>query len=434
MRDVIHVLVVSDIEWATTNAFGNTISNWFEGMEDITFSCIYRRSSQPINNVCKRYYSISLQSIVRHFLHPELIGKEFSIDSLRSASAGDEKWEKKMIQWIHRLHFAPAYWLEGALFRSKRWDDKNFKNFVLEKKPDIIFSFLTGSGPAQQIINAIMELVPECRQVFFIADDVYGANGANGKRVIRKMLSSADLLYGASEMLCEAYRKQFHVEINPLYKGCRMDHPFIMKEYDRSQAIRIVYAGNLYYGRDDVLAALIKAIQAHNVKGEYKYHLDIYSGTPVPRRYQNLFNDGIIASFHGQKPYETIQAELRAADLVLHVESFEEKWKKVVRYSYSTKITDCLESGSSLLAIGPSGIASIEELRQIPGAIIADDLDSLSSMLDGIQHMDLSGNAASISDFASENRSAEMIQKRIFNDFFRICHEQIGKAAYRDHE
>ena len=100
------ILVVSNIEWADDNAFGNTVSNWFSNLPDIEFASIYRRHSRPNNSTCKKYYSITLLSIIKNYFSPQYIGKEFKLEN--NINIKNEKLnntislEKKIIHCFHR--------------------------------------------------------------------------------------------------------------------------------------------------------------------------------------------------------------------------------------------------------------------------------------------------------------------------------------------
>ena len=61
------------------------------------------------------------------------------------------------------------------------------------------------------------------------------------------------------------------------------------------------------------------------------------------------------------------------ADILLHVESFNEKMKKYTRLSISTKIPEYLASKRLIIAIGPVDIASIEYLKDNKAALILDN-------------------------------------------------------------
>ena len=70
---------------------------------------------------------------------------------------------------------------------------------------------------------------------------------------------------------------------------------------------------------------------------------------------------------------------MSTSDLVLHMESFDEADKCAVRYSFSTKLTDCMQSGSGLLAVGPADLASIRFTKQLRGAFVVDRLSDLDA-------------------------------------------------------
>lgn len=420
----IKVMVISNIEWSDQNAFGNTISNWFAGMSNIDLYSVYRRSALPSNGVCKNYYSISSFSILKHLFSPKLIGKELHgvFQAKINENEGVES-EQSIINLIHRHNLKFFYLFDECLFRTRKWNNDKFKDYVRKANPDIIFSFLTASPQYIILCDAIKEIVPGCREVYHIADDVYEEANRQGKKIIEELVNRADILYGASEMLCRSYSKAFNKEIYPLYKGCRFqeDGNFFIEAKD---CIEIVYAGNLKYGRDGTLTKLIEAIKAYNLINQTKLHISIYSSADIDEAQKRVFDDGIVADYPGVQPFEKIKRILKSADVVLHVESFDEKWKRVVRYSYSTKIVDCLESGSAFLAIGPKDVSSIMEASQIPGVMVATDESAISSILEKISKEEIDKRARLTHEYAVQNCGVEAIQKRLLNDFSNILNNK----------
>ena len=110
------------------------------------------------------------------------------------------------------------------------------------------------------------------------------------------------------------------------------------------------------------------------------------------------------------------------ADVVLHVESFDANQMKRVQYSFSTKITDCLQSGNVLLAIGPAGISSIEYPRRVPGAMVIDDLHDLYDRLHILlsDEKDLVNRAKQIREYALDKHSVESVINKLRADFEHI--------------
>lgn len=421
----IKILVISNIEWSDQNAFGNTISNWFKGLSNIDFSNLYRRSGLPCNEVCFHYYSITSISILKHFFDREKIGKEFSGNYKQSYSRNNlaKTNENRIIEFVHRHNAKVVYLIDELLFGTLKWNNKKFKRYIKNVNPDIIFSFLTGSPQLIAICNAVKEIVPTCREVYHIADDVYSESSLRGKENIRKLINRADVLYGASQMLCQVYSNMFGRSVKPLYKGCRCFSDIKHDANKDSRSFEIVYAGNLRYGRDKTLKKVIGKIREYNISHDSKFHLSIYSSSSIDDSLRPYFDDGVASSFLGEKPFEEIKLLLNKADLVIHVESFEDQWKKIVRYSYSTKIIDCLESGSAFWVVGPDDISSVVEASQIPGVFVAVNEEQISETLEIISSDELENRAKTIRKYAIDNCRIEAVQQMLYSDMMALLHQ-----------
>ena len=161
-------------------------------------------------------------------------------------------------------------------------------------------------------------------------------------------------------------------------------------------------------------------IKLHNDVSKNKLLLKIYSPTVVDTEIINRMNISGASEFLGAKPYDEIVEILHSADVVLHVESFEEEQKKVVKHSFSTKITDCMQSGSVLFSIGAKELASIDITSEIPGAFVANSLDEIHKKVEEIAVANLYENAKKIRKYAIENFAIEKIQEKIITDFKNI--------------
>ena len=66
-----NIIVFGNKEWDVTNAFGNTISNFFEGniWKNDTFYSIYMRDSLPNNKVCHNYYKVTLKDMIINYFN-----------------------------------------------------------------------------------------------------------------------------------------------------------------------------------------------------------------------------------------------------------------------------------------------------------------------------------------------------------------------------
>ena len=279
-----NILVYTRSAWDDRNAVGNTYSNWFDGecWENDLFYNFYMRSSKPDNNICKNYYCVTVNDLIKNFFHKEKIGKQFIYEKeniKQDQNDGAKSSENKMINFLHSNSSNILYaFMEHLCYRGS-WINKRFINYLKEIKPDVFFATAADNGMLFKMIQAVKQYT-NAKIMLFIADDVYGKycslpfyRSRLLKRNFCSIINQADYLYGASEVLCREYKKIFNRDINVLYKGCT----FRNKELKKSDnSIKMVYAGNMYRGRDNVLNLL-----GENLLRVKKYgldaHLDIYS-------------------------------------------------------------------------------------------------------------------------------------------------------------
>lgn len=409
------VLTLSNIEWSDSNAFGNTMSNFFADVPEIELASLYRRSSKPHNGVCKKYYKIPVSSIVKKFFTSKKIGAYFETDASGGAVVTADA-EQKAIGFVHKFKLGRIiYAIEDMLFATKKWENDNFKAFLKDFNPDIVFSFAKASKTHLLFLNTIKKHCPECKHVTFIVDDIYAAfSSKKYKKIISEQLNLAAKVYAITPSLARKYKELFGVEIDILTKGCDFSCPVNEK---KNPVKTIVYAGNLLYGRDKTLIKLAEEIKKHNECSDNKLMLNVYSPTVVDESIKNAMNIQGASQFMGAKPYNEIVEIMNSADVVLHVESFDEEQKKVVMHSFSTKITDCMQSGSVLFSIGPKEVASIEATKNIDGAFCATDIDEICEIINEISGSDLNEKAKITRAYAEEHFAIEKIRQKIVGDF-----------------
>ena len=417
-----NILVIGSNAWNDRNSFGNTVSNFFSGWSEDEFYNIYTRAEQPDNSVCNEYYRITDTSIVRNFFRKEKIGGKVVAGKTSAAADKGVANEKKFIHFLHKRNIRIFRKLEDKLWATGRWYNKKLEEFISKANPQIIFLFAIASGANYFLFNTLKKKT-NAKTVLFVADDVYGhysrkdTKRARALRVrFEQMMRDADLVYGASEQMCSEYEKLFDRKVFPLYKGCDFSAP---TEKKRNDPIKMIYAGNLLFGRADTLAQLADTLEKVNANG-VKVSLDIYSNTELDNELMDKLNVGGSSRLCGSRPYTEIKELMQKADIVLHVESFLPDEIKKVRYSFSTKIIDCLQSGSTFMVIGPKGIASVEYPRKINGAIVVDDTESLESVLREILNDDLTARADKIRAFAEEHHSIESVKNALRGDMLKL--------------
>lgn len=418
------VLVGSKNAWNDMNAVGNTLSNFFGCQDNMEFASLYSRSELPANRVCGRYFRITETAMLKNIFTPEKIGSSFSLEAgdMDFSQSSVQNSERKAINFVKSHSLKPVYYLSDKLWESGKWINAKLKKFITDFNPDIFFSFATEPIILRQRMELVKELCSS-KCVLFIADDVYAVYKTDGnKRVIDDFiwcLKNADLIYGASEQLCREYAELFGINISFLCKGCEVRDVDISKPLS---PVRLIYAGNLFYGRDRILAKLIDEVNGINKSSQTKLFVEIYTASPVSDEMQSRLNVEGAGKVMGARAYDEIKEILHSAAVALQVESFDRDEIKKVRLSYSTKISDCLQSGSAVMAIGPNGIASIEYLKGVDGAtVITDDKDIpdiLRLIADNPQQ--LIDAALKTNEFAKKYHDIKSVRSRIESEFIKI--------------
>lgn len=416
------ILILSNIELDETNAAGNTFANWLTGWDDAEISSLYCRSSIPQNGFCDSFYCVPPIDIIKNLVTPWRIGRFYRKENLLQKRNLKNNIEDKIIKKTKTGNLDFLHIIEDIVINFKLWQNRKYKKYIQDFNPDIVFCFAKAEAFLYQNLKYIKHHT-NAKIVLFFADDMYSIYKGSGLKnlIFRhrfpKIAKIGDLNYGASVLMCQEYSETFGISLSPLYKGCNI---FECKK-EINNPIKIVYAGNLYYGREMTLSKIAKALEKIN-SGKTIASLEIYTGAVITEKIGNMLNIEGSSRIMGKRPYSEIQTILKNADIVLHVESFNPKDIQIVRLSYSTKISDCLQSGATMLVVGPRGIASVEEALLIDGAKVISEEQSIEKEL-----MELISNpslllarAKKTKSFAVNKFSLYVTRKNLYNEFQKL--------------
>jgi hypothetical protein len=420
------LLVISRSAWKDDNALGNTLSNFFGGWDKKHIYNVYCRSELPANDVCEKYYSITEKDIIKNFITPWKIGKQIQDAGKRKTTRqkNNEKAEKTMLDFFRRNRYSVFLFVRELIWSFGNWKNNKLDKFLADTNPEIIFCF---AAEAHYLNKLLMycKTKSSAKLVLFFADDTYSYKSYMpisflyqflSRRHIKNIVTFADKIYGASPKLCQEYSRIFNIEITPLYKGC------FFKNYEEktsiSSPIKIVYAGNLFYGRWEILKALADEIERIN-KDSIKIVMEIFTTATITNEIDMALNREKSSYIMGALPYEDVKKVLQKADIVLHVESFNPKQVKSTRLSFSTKIIDCMQSGSCMMAIGPQNIASIDYLENIEGPIVVTEISNIGKTLNNIVEKPeiILSKAISLRRYAMEHHDINSVHKKLKKDF-----------------
>lgn len=388
---MLKVLVFSRTAWRTDNSFGNSYSNWFSDLDDVVVAHICLADGVPFkeNNV-KHYFQVSekklAKSVFKRNTYETSVGEiAYAVEPYIEKCKHNRSLFDKILSFC-KIHRLPLFFLlREAIWKYGNVNYSDMSSFIKNFKPDVVFMPLYYAGYVDRIaLNALKGLnipivleaaidVYSLKQLSF--DPLFWLNRFFVRYKTRQICSAANMLYVISDKMRKDYSRYFKLPIKVTYKFPDLSR--CLYEYcSVSKPVKYFYAGNLGAGRWKSLAMLVKSLQ-RNGNG----YIDIYTPTPLTQKQRMLLNiDGVSVIHPPISQAEVIKLQ-NAADILVHVESFEIRDKLEVRYSISTKIMDYISIGRCILAIGPSDIASMMYLNDNHLAFIANNENELDSII-----------------------------------------------------
>ena len=430
------ILILSRSPWDDTNSLGNTLSNLFSSISSEKIAHLYLRSTNPSNNVCTKYFRINDKDVLMTLFRRNLdIGTYFEMQQNKSnlEYVLDTKTDEKLYSFFRNKSSKIALFGQELLWHLGRWNSELLKNFLNEFKPDVIFAPAFSTPYVHRLLWYIKEEVG-VKIVLFHADDYLSTNKSKGLidsvynkmrfKAIIKSTNLADINYCISTLQQEEYQKKIGKEMKLLHKGANFSNQPDYSLPKEDEPIKIIYVGSVLYGRWKTLSILAEEISKIN-KVKNKFMLVIYSQYTLTKEMKERMIIEGASIFKGKIPSNQVKDTLMSADIVLHLESFDDVEKEKTRLSFSTKIVDCLNSGRALMAIGWDRAASIDYLIKNDAALVATDADNISNLLNEIQL-----NSNILKEYADKawmcgkkNHQIDEIQKNLYQELSSLVKE-----------
>jgi hypothetical protein len=417
------LLVITVNPWSDKIASGNTISNHLGGWDNSKLSNLFLRSGEIDNTCCENYFRISEKEIVSSLLYKKDLGvnidfkKEVKIQQVNKTSK-----ISKVKNFLIRIRPTFILLLRELLWKIGFQRRKKLNDFLKQNAPEVIYIGCPNLIYGHRVLW-YSHKITKAKIVVFFGDENYSYKSYWPLSLlyqcwlrywIRKTISISSVNYAATQDLCDYYSKITGKEFKVMYKGISILPP---SPKTLSKPLKLVYAGNLLYGRWQTLSLLSKAINEVS-KGESVFELSIYTGTPLSKEmFTNLNTNN--STVKGSVSFIEVKKIMKEADIVLHVEAFDKKNIRKTKYSFSTKITDCIESSNCVMGIGPSEIASINFLKNSESAIVANCYGDIVSHLQKISMDDkiITNYRNKMYEFSKEIFDFDKNKSMIFNGF-----------------
>lgn len=183
----------------------------------------------------------------------------------------------------------------------------------------------------------------------------------------------------------------------------------------------MVFAGHIYCNRWKSLAAIGDALKEINKDG-LKMVLDVYTIDELTKKQAQVLSPDRFINMKGAIPPAKLTEEYQKADIALHVESFDKKYRLATRVSFSTKIIDLMATGCAILAVCWNHHAGYQYLKGHDAAFCVDNFEDILPLLQKIVDNPplVQKYARKAYECGKQNHSRENIQKQIMDKFQTI--------------
>lgn len=430
---MMRILLLISESWNDTVHPNNNMSNWFTDFPDTEIYTIQCGPEKPKNRCCRNYFSVCDAEMVKSFLPGNRAGKILRYDEYPiKEDASLSNIENRVYNNRNKLHNGFARLLRSVIWRFGRYNKKLMKRFIDDFQPDIIFSQRMGSVKMCRLEKIVQSLC-DAPMVAYTGDNEY-AIGLSAKDLFEKinrswtrhwldkMIPTYSLYYNMSEEQMDFYEKKFGVKTKFLVKCGFFSEESIHKSVN--DPIRLLYAGKLYAGRATTLSLLVETIMECHL--QYRFHLDIYTSDSLDPAMESVLNDGVVSQVHSAISASALKDLYETSDIVLHVEGLDEKNALATRFSFSTKIVDCLASGCALMAICDVNQAGFKYLRNNNLAFTAGNQAEIKEILGHICHEPdtIPETAGRALQFGRKYHQRQFVQKSMQTDFEEVIHKK----------
>ena len=383
------ILVVSINAWRDNTGI-NTLIDFFKCWDSNKVAQIYTRSALPKTTVCNNFFRIPENAVMKSLLKRSIktgsvVENEVELSNEdKSALEGENKiysYKKSKLTSILSL-------CREIVWKFGKWKTKELDEFIDNFDADVLFIPIYPTIYMGRIQKYVMKKTGK-PVVSYLADDNYTFKSISKDpfSVIHRMFLRPYVKYIVkhSEKLLviapkqkEEYDRIFKTDSAILTKGIDFSKiPY--EEKPLNNPIKMVYTGKLIIGRWLSLAKIAETLGDINKDGT-KVELDIYTTDVLTAEQEKALNrNGCLVK--GSLNLDEVQKVQKGADILVFVESLEEKFKYTARLSFSTKITDYLKSGKCIFAVGDKDIAPIDYFNRYDSAVTATSYDEIGEKL-----------------------------------------------------
>lgn len=378
------ILSITYNPYNNNNNNSKTMRSFFEGVPSKDLAMLYMESFSEVDyDFCDNYFRITDQDVLK-----SVVKLSFKTHNTHPKEKPQMINEEKIVALSRSKKTAFRRLVRELLWKTNTWDTQELDNWIKEQKPDIIFTLLGANLFMHNIVLKISKRYNIPFIAYFTDDYVLNCSDKTtlGKlhfkltnKVYRKIIPKASKCYAIGELMQKDYSKVFGRYFGFLGNCIDLNkfESLFPHTIDLNKTITISFIGGLHLNRWQTICDLGMIIKDINNEKNWTIKIDVYALKLEDSVVKKLTECGV--EYKGGLTSQGVFDTIKNSDILLHVESFDEKNRVFVKYSVSTKISEYLASKRYIIAYGPHEVASIALIKDNNFGCVLTDLDSYES-------------------------------------------------------
>lgn len=343
---------------------GVTMSNLFKGWpkDKLAVASNTNLYNDLDSSICNTYYQLGYNNK----LHPfplNIILPQIKCGLLTVTENNNNRTDKPVKTGKYRLiyklinallHFSGLY---NIFYQLKI--TREFKAWIKEYNPDVIYTQLA----SLELIRFINDLHIETGKpvAIHMMDDWPLTINKPGlfyyywQKIIdkefRQLLDKSAILMSICDAMTEEYALRYGKNFIPFHNPIDIDYwkPTKSKIYNTESTFTILYAGRIGFGIETSLQEIANAVN-EIAKTNKNIVFEIQTGDDQALKELITTNDFVKGM--SQIPYSELPQKFSSVDLLLLPQDFDDKSIQFLKYSFPTKVSEYMISGTPILVYG----------------------------------------------------------------------------------
>lgn len=376
------VLIINGIAFGDHSATSITLGNLFRGWPARNLALVHYDpiASSPGGDICGYVYEVSAADVPLDGLLRKLFLKGSPLPPAGKRATGERNSVRQ------RGHFLPSFWRAASA-----WADllpvkppARLWRIVDEFVPEVIYSML-GSARIAGLAERISRYC-DAPVVPHFMDDWYSTQYrgfwtsiprsvllSKVSRIVRK--APVGLAIGPA--MAAEYHRRFGLKFIECMNCVDVPAQFPVPVRSQRDPIKVLFIGGLHLGRAKMLSDVAEVLTKLKEEG-LDIVCEVHTSAREIANYSSAFASSPVIRFNGPLSDERLPVATAAADILLHLDSFEEPSRTYLRYSMSTKLPLYFASGRPILVYGPPELASSQYVANSRAGIVVSRRDAAS--------------------------------------------------------